>query len=203
VNKRRNKNSRSRENFTYTEKKVVKNLNGHEIKSVVTTNFSKKDNDDNFKEVEVKKHPHKVVLNKVVFNKKAEVKPTEKKNISSIIQKYFNSEKKKNEKIRVKRNRTIIPYKINSFQNEICPICNKIIVNMSQSIMHKEKNKLAHFDCVFEEAKKLFLIKPTERFAYMGSGIFAVIEDVKAEGKQKFVIKEKIQYIEKEKKTDK
>jgi len=192
VNRRRNKNSKSRENFSYNEKKVIKNLNGHEIKSVVTTNFSKKDSEDDVKDVEVKRHPHKVV-----FNKKAEIKPTEKKNISSIIQKYFSSEKKKNEKIRVKRNRTIIPYKINSFQNEICPICNKIIVNMSQSIMHKEKKKPAHFDCVFEEAKKLFLLKPSERFAYMGNGIFAVIEDVKSEGKQKFVIKEKIQYIEK------
>jgi len=202
VSKRRNKNSRGRENFSYNGKKVIKNLNGHEIKSVVTTNFSKKNSDDGVKEVEVKKHPHKVVLNKTVFNKKAETKPTDKKNISSIIQKYFDSEKKKNEKIRVKRNRTIIPYKINSFQKEICPICNKIIVNMSQSIMHKEKNKPAHFDCVFEEAKKLFFLKQTERFAYMGSGIFAVIEDVKTEGKQKFVIKDKIQYIEKEKKID-
>jgi hypothetical protein len=202
VSKRRNKNSRGRENFSYNEKKVIKNLNGHEIKSVVTTNFSKKSGDDGVKEVEVKKHPHKVVLNKAIFNKKAETKPTDKKNISSIIQKYFDSEKKKNEKIRVKRNRTIIPYKINSFQKEICPICNKIIVNMSQSIMHKEKNKPAHFDCVFEEAKKLFFLKQTERFAYMGSGIFAVIEDVKTEGKQKFVIKDKIQYIDKEKKID-
>ena len=76
----------------------------------------------------------------------------------------------------------------------ICPVCDKPINIISTSIVHKETNKKAHFDCIVKELKKYYHLKPNEGICYLGGGGFGIIETLKSERAQGFVIKRRIQY---------
>lgn len=101
---------------------------------------------------------------------------------------------KSNQKIQIKKEKNIYLYKINTLSYQICSLCNKQIVNMSTAIFQKENNKYYHFECVTSEIRKRVILKPNQRISYMGSGIFAVIEDIKVDGKFKFSIKQRINF---------
>jgi hypothetical protein len=76
----------------------------------------------------------------------------------------------------------------------ICPVCEKPINVISTAIIHKETNKKAHFDCIVRELKKYYHLKPNEGICYLGGGGFGIIETLKSERPQRFVIKRRIQY---------
>jgi hypothetical protein len=88
--------------------------------------------------------------------------------------------------------RNIIPYKLNNLERKTCLKCSKVISDMSCAIKDKNEEKYYHFDCIVRDIRKLNLLKQTERCAYLGSGIFGIIEDVKDNGQLKFVIKKRL-----------
>lgn len=107
----------------------------------------------------------------------------------------INNETKKNDiRRRPSMPRTIIPYKSNTFQSEVCPICSKAINNMSNSVIDKTTEKPCHFECIAMELKKENSLKSNQRLVYLGSSTFGIIEDVRVDGKDKFEIIKKMQY---------
>lgn len=189
---RKNFNNRNRNN-----KNIKKNTK--EVKSVITT-VNKKTSEEDKTIDNQNENKSKSIVTKINFlNKNERVEKNEKEDKTQIRDRVIidsrNLKTNQNKKIFVKRNRSIIPYKINTFSSEVCPLCNKIITNMSTSIPYKDSDKNCHFECVSEEIKKRVNLKQNQRLTYVGSGIFAVIEDEKkVDGKFKFVIKQRINY---------
>jgi hypothetical protein len=64
------------------------------------------------------------------------------------------------------------------------------------AITHKETGKKAHFDCIINEIKKSYPLKPREEVFYLGGGSFGIIEDSKGNTLRGFIIKRRIQYEE-------
>jgi hypothetical protein len=143
-------------------------------------------------------------INKVSDNKKKiinlpKIKLIKKENEKISIEKDKKSKSytiiKANQENKIKKTpRTIIPYKLNELQNSSCLICNKVINNMTNAIFEKNTDKYYHFECITTELKKSNPIKPNQRIAYIGSNNFAIIEDIKEDGKLKFKIDQKLQY---------
>ncbi|OHD12711.1 MAG: hypothetical protein A2Y34_05610 [Spirochaetes bacterium GWC1_27_15] len=183
-NNRNSRNVNQRENRSNYQNPHYQRKNNNEIKSV-STNISKdgKEIEENKKIIVIPKI--KLFNNNKQNEKNIQEKP---KKINTVIQ------SKPEIKIRPKVNRNIIPYKLNTFESVVCPICNKNINNMSNAIMDKTSQKSCHFECVAAELKKENNIRPNQRLAYVGGGFFAIIEDFKEDGKNKFAIIQKIQY---------
>ena len=97
-------------------------------------------------------------------------------------------------KFKSKIPRHIVPYKPATLEAASCPICNKIINNMSNSIKDITTEIPCHFECVVTELKKKVQVRQNQRIAYVGGGSFAVIEDVREDGRNKFIIIQKLQY---------
>ncbi len=182
--KKKFKNNKGNDRKINYNKNQNSQASNKEVKTVVT-NVNKNI------EVEKKENP---IIN--IFNKKEENKKENQIKVERerVIIDSRNLKSNQNKKIIVKRNRSIIPYKINTFSSEVCSLCNKPIVNMSTSIFQKESQKYCHFECATAEIRKRFILKPNQRITYVGSGIFAIIEDVKVDGKFKFVIKERVNF---------
>lgn len=98
-------------------------------------------------------------------------------------------------KFKSKIPRNIIPYKVAVIESVQCPICNKSINNMANSIKDLSTENHCHFECVVAELKKQVNVRQNQRIAYVGSGSFAVIEDTKEDGRNKFIIIQKLQYM--------
>ena len=102
----------------------------------------------------------------------------------------------RNEDRIAQRNLKVKPiYKLNSLTSVSCPICGKIINNMSSSMCSNDRNEYYHFECVTSSLRKKLNIKPNQRLTYLGSSSFGVIEDTKDNSKMKFSIKQKIQFV--------
>ncbi|HOV13559.1 MAG TPA: hypothetical protein PK771_04690 [Spirochaetota bacterium] len=121
-------------------------------------------------------------------------KNNQEKNKKVITVNTFGKVSKNDFKFKSKIPRNIIPYKVATLDVVSCPICNKNINNMSNSIKDLTTEIPCHFECVVAELKKKVHVRQNQRIAYVGSGSFAVIEDVREDGRNKFVIIQKLQY---------
>ena len=107
----------------------------------------------------------------------------------------YNNQSNENRNKEQKKNtvpRNIIPYKLTLNEKKTCIKCAKVITEMSSAIKDADEEKYYHFDCVIQDLKSSNQVNPAERCVYLGSGIFGIIEDVKSENSQKFVIKKKL-----------
>lgn len=206
-NRKRNKYFKQKKGDSYNYNKADLKY-GNQVKSVVTTNVTKKETtEETDKSFQNNRRdiPRNVNSNKRNDNRQNE-RPENKNRFNNNNRRNQNLKKQNNysqkdnrgiEPIRKKRPRTIIPYKINEIQMENCPICNKPINNMSTAIIDRATNTPAHFECILQSLKSRYTLKPNQRMTYVGSGGFAIIEDIRENGKMKFVIREKIQYLDK------
>lgn len=180
--KHKKKDNKNRQNIQLNTKK--------EIKAVVTTSnrssLGNEQKQDQHRVIVVNKNRNRVDNNKETDKQNSQMEQKQKKVI-------IDSRNLKSNKRKI-CDRSIIPYKINTFSTEICPLCNKPITDMSIAILQKTTEKHCHFDCVLADLRKKFILKQNQRLSYIGSGIFAIIEDVRLDGKVKFVIKERINY---------
>jgi hypothetical protein len=182
---RRKRSNRS--SFYYNSKSGTHKKNSNEIKSV-STNVNK--DGENKKKI--------INLSKINLVKKDNGKSLQIKHNQNDKKKPQLIKKNKIElKLRNRIPRTIIPYKLNVFESTTCQICNKTINNMSNAIFEKNSQKTFHFECVTGELKKAYVIKPSQRLVYIGNNNFAIIEDIKEDGKMKFRINQKLQYTPK------
>jgi hypothetical protein len=81
----------------------------------------------------------------------------------------------------------------------LCCVCEKPIHDILAALLHQEKGEPAHFDCVAKELLAQETLGEGERFSYLGSGVFGIIRQGKAENASSIVIRKKIQYEDKEK----
>ena len=56
-----------------------------------------------------------------------------------------------------------------------CVICSQPISEMASAVAYGADHGPAHFDCVLGELGKREFLEPSEKIAYLGSGLFGVI----------------------------
>ena len=65
---------------------------------------------------------------------------------------------------------------------------------MSNSVIDATSEKVCHFECAVADIKKKIPVRQNQRLVYLGSKTFGIIEDIKEDGRNKFVIIQKFQY---------
>jgi hypothetical protein len=83
-----------------------------------------------------------------------------------------------------------------------CPICKKPVTDIFAAIAELSSQEPAHFDCVFASISAEEKLEEGDKIIYLGNGSFAVINYPDPANPQKFAIKRRIQYEEKDKKLD-
>lgn len=77
-----------------------------------------------------------------------------------------------------------------------CPVCGKPITELYTAIASEDedKNPPVHFDCAVSQIKENEALKNNEKVRYIGSGQFAVIEEIPKDEEHPlgFVIKRRI-----------
>jgi hypothetical protein len=187
VNEKKNKNSGNKKIFQIPSSFSSKRINGgiRSVSTNVSSNSSEKI--ENKKKITI---IPKIKLNKKDNDNSKEIVLKPKKNNLQNIHPL-----KIDYKSKFKVARTIVPYKLNDLENASCPICGKTINNMSNAIHDKINSEMFHFECVTTELKKTHTARQNQRLVYVGSNQFAIIEDFHEEGKTKFRIIEKIQFL--------
>lgn len=60
-------------------------------------------------------------------------------------------------------------------KQSVCPICSKVIEDLTSSLSDKTTGVPVHFDCAWNQAGKDITLKENEKFTYIGQGRFAVL----------------------------
>ena len=60
-------------------------------------------------------------------------------------------------------------------KQSVCPICSKVIEDLTSSLSDKTTGEPVHFDCAWNHAGKDITLKENEKFTYIGQGRFAVL----------------------------
>ena len=218
MSKQRNRHRRNKQRTDNPEQNGVSTgndgeNNNHRAKSVVTTNVTKKNqNNDNQRQnnngqnrrndsnnqqnrqsegISSSSKRNRKRRNRRKKNKNSKLRNVKQEDLFQL------KDPKRARKLqnRKKRPRNFAPYTVVKAESVVCPICEKKIENMADTITDRRSGKPAHFVCVHDELMKTLKLNDNQRLSYMGSGIFAVIEDVSEEGKTKFKIKEKFEYV--------
>ncbi len=79
-----------------------------------------------------------------------------------------------------------------------CPVCGKPVRELSSALTHKLSRQPAHFDCVVRELRDSNEVAPQEKICYLGGGSFGILEFRPQGSSNRFVIRKRIQYEEKE-----
>jgi len=213
VSKQRNRHRRNRQRPDNPEQNGVSTgndgeNNNHHAKSVVTTNVTKKnqnndkqrqnndgqnrrnDNNQN-RQSEGGSRRSRKRRNRRKKNKNSKLRNVRQEDLFQL-KDPKRARKLQNKK---KRPRNFVPYTVIKAESTVCPICEKKIENMADTITDRRTGQPAHFVCVHDSLMKTLSLRDNQRLSYMGSGTFAVIEDVNEEGKTKFKIKEKFEYV--------
>jgi hypothetical protein len=213
VSKQRNRHRRNRQRPDNPEQNGVSTGNdgendNHRAKSVVTTNVTKKnqnndkqrqnndgqnrrnDNNQN-RQSEGGSRRSRKRRNRRKKNKNSKLRNVRQEDLFQL-KDPKRARKLQNKK---KRPRNFVPYTVIKAESTVCPICEKKIENMADTITDRRTGQPAHFVCVHDSLMKTLSLRDNQRLSYMGSGTFAVIEDVNEEGKTKFKIKEKFEYV--------
>ncbi len=78
-----------------------------------------------------------------------------------------------------------------------CPVCSKPVRDLQSALSHQSTGTPAHFDCVLKELRDMNEVLPQEKICYLGGGTFGILQ-FRASGSNKFTIKKKIPYEDKE-----
>ena len=215
MSKQRNRHRRNRQRMDNPEQNGVSTgndgeNNNHHAKSVVTTNVTKKnqnndkqrqnndgqrrnDNNNNQqnRQPEGSSRRNRKRRNRRKKNKNSKLRNVRQEDLFQLKDPKL-ARKLQNKK---KRPRNFVPYTVIKAESTVCPICEKKIENMADTITDRRTGQPAHFVCVHDSLMKTLSLRDNQRLSYMGSGTFAVIEDVNEEGKTKFKIKEKFEYV--------
>lgn len=83
-------------------------------------------------------------------------------------------------------------------EKPLCPICEKEIYLIEQSIRHKETGKPAHFDCILKFIRENNELENSESIVYLGGGSFGIIKERHGKGVVKFFVRKRIMYENRE-----
>jgi hypothetical protein len=79
-----------------------------------------------------------------------------------------------------------------------CPVCGKPVRELASALTHRVSRQPAHFDCVMRELRESNEVAPQEKICYLGGGSFGILEFRPQGSANRFVIRKRIQYEEKE-----
>lgn len=86
-------------------------------------------------------------------------------------------------------------------RQNICPMCNLPITDLTSSLTDKKTNQPIHFECALEEVKKNEEIKENEKIAYIGQGRFGILYYENIRDQKHFSIKKIIEWENRETKS--
>ena len=87
-------------------------------------------------------------------------------------------------------------------KQSVCPICSKVIEDLTSSLSDKTTGEPVHFDCAWNQAGKDITLKENEKFTYIGQGRFAVLYYENPRDQKKFVIKKIIEWENRDQKSE-
>lgn len=93
---------------------------------------------------------------------------------------------------------------ISAFKNAnqcTCPVCGKLIPDLSSALSDKTTGKPVHFDCALAEAGKNEKLEAGDKIAYIGQGRFGIINYPNVHDVKHFTIKKIIDWEDKEKRS--
>ncbi len=65
-----------------------------------------------------------------------------------------------------------------------CVVCHQVIAEMASAVAFGPEQGPAHFDCVLQALQERENLREGERLAYLGSGMFGVVQDIDAKNFQ-------------------
>lgn len=93
---------------------------------------------------------------------------------------------------------------ITAFKNAnqcTCPVCNKIITDLSSALSDKATGSPVHFDCALAQAGKDEKLEAGDKIAYIGQGRFGIVNYPNVHDVKHFTIKKIIDWEDKEKRS--
>ena len=83
-----------------------------------------------------------------------------------------------------------------------CPFCGENIRDLKTAIARREDGEPSHFDCVVKAISKIEELQKDEKIWYLGNGSFGIVKERPNSRSNKFFVRKRIQYEDKEKKID-
>lgn len=84
----------------------------------------------------------------------------------------------------------------------VCPVCGKIIDDLTSAVSDKATGLPAHFDCILEQVRKSESLGENDKLTYIGQGRFAVLHFDNPRDLKSFKILKTIEWESREKKPD-
>jgi hypothetical protein len=75
-----------------------------------------------------------------------------------------------------------------------CPVCERMVQELTSAITHTESGQPAHFDCIMKKIEQAEGVGANERLCYLGKGSFGILRFQKNAGNIPFIIRKRIQY---------
>lgn len=83
-----------------------------------------------------------------------------------------------------------------------CPFCGERIRALKTAVARKEDNAPSHFDCVLKNLSDQEELNPGEKMCYLGNGSFGIIKEKVGSMSNRFFVRKRIQYENKETKIE-
>ena len=79
-----------------------------------------------------------------------------------------------------------------------CPICGRPVRELAAALTHRPTGAPAHFDCILKELRDTNELAPQEKLCYLGGGTFGILQFRPSGGANRFTIRKRIPYEEKD-----
>ncbi len=79
-----------------------------------------------------------------------------------------------------------------------CPICRKPVRELAAALTHRLTGAPAHFECIMKELRDANELSPQEKLCYLGGGTFGILQFKPSGGVNRFTIRKRIPYEEKD-----
>lgn len=79
-----------------------------------------------------------------------------------------------------------------------CPVCGKPVRELAAALTHRLTGAPAHFECIMKELRDANELAPQEKLCYLGGGTFGILLFKPSGGVNRFTIRKRIPYEEKD-----
>ncbi|MCX7038916.1 MAG: hypothetical protein NT005_07260 [Spirochaetes bacterium] len=79
-----------------------------------------------------------------------------------------------------------------------CPVCSKPVRELAAALTHRPTGVPAHFECIMKELRDANELSPQEKLCYLGGGTFGILQFKPSGGVNRFTIRKRIPYEEKD-----
>ncbi len=79
-----------------------------------------------------------------------------------------------------------------------CPVCRRPVRELAAALTHRPTGAPAHFECIMKELRDANELAPQEKLCYLGGGTFGILQFKPSGGVNRFTIRKRIPYEEKD-----